>query len=60
MALYRTAAIQIKFTKRMIATLAMNAPEVLNSKVKTASLRDENWRFWSEWQDSNSRHPAPK
>ena len=28
--------------------------------VKTASFRTENWRFWSEWRDSNSRHPGPK
>ena len=27
---------------------------------KTASFRTENWRFWSEWRDSNSRHPGPK
>ena len=29
-------------------------------KVKTASFQHENWRFWSEWRDSNSRHPGPK
>ena len=28
--------------------------------VKTASFQYENWRFWSEWRDSNSRHPGPK
>ena len=27
---------------------------------KTASFRNENWRLWSEWRDSNSRHPGPK
>ena len=27
---------------------------------KTASFRPENWRLWSEWRDSNSRHPGPK
>ena len=27
---------------------------------KAASFRNENWRLWSEWRDSNSRHPGPK
>lgn len=27
---------------------------------KTASFRSENWRFWSEWRDLNSRPPHPK
>ena len=29
-------------------------------KDKTASFRAENWRFWSEWQDSNSLYCAHK
>ena len=42
----------------ILPLLTQNYASIEN--VKTASFRTENWRFWSEWRDSNSRHPGPK